>query len=108
VGQFFKVDVQYANHPKVLAVGEKLAMRNLAAIAWSYTMGTDGHIPPYALPALRMSPKDASCLVDKGLWEVNGNGWAIHDYADWQETVEDRSAMRAAWRERKRKERDKA
>ena len=68
------------------------------AVAYSNTMRTYGKLEGHLLPLFRGTPELAAELVDAGLWDVDGDGWQIHD---WQRIgvnrppidPEDRSAI---------------
>jgi hypothetical protein len=45
-------------------------------------------------------------LVTSGLWEVNGDGWMIHDFLDWQDSAAQVKSKKRAARDRMRKVRD--
>lgn len=69
------------------------------AVAYSNTMRTYGKLEGHLLPLFRGTPELAAELVDAGLWDVDGDGWQIHDWDDHQtsrEHAESVSAKRAA------------
>ena len=82
----------------------------VSSFAWCRDEGNDGHVPPGALLVLAPGRTKAKLhaaageLVDAGLWEVNGNGWIIHDYLERQDGSEaiaaNRDRARAAAAER--------
>jgi ribonuclease I len=81
-----RLDGDIHTHDKTLAAlnqrGGKGAMAvYMFALSWSGSHATDGHIPTTALRMLHGTPADARLLVDVGLWEPNGDGWNIHNYA---------------------------
>ena len=78
-------------HEKVLrlmssAKGREAVGVYAFALAWSGDQRTDGHIPDYALPALHASRAHVALLEEVGLWDRNGTGWNIHNWAERQET----------------------
>lgn len=82
---WLKVDDQFADHPKVLALGkDRLAGLGLWMIGSCYAgrFLTDGYIPATALPsgARRLAER----LVEVGLWDHAADGYRIHDYLDYQ------------------------
>lgn len=91
-----RVDSNIAQHEKVqrLLKEEPSAKRWQAfvsfvcSIAWSGGSGTDGRIPPYALSSIYGTRATADLLVKHGLWEQNGSGWVIHNYAEYQQLEE--------------------
>lgn len=89
-----RLDDELIDHRKVFAAGEVIG-KNGAAIAigfyavglmWSNKHLTDGYLP---LPIIRsfrhveQPTSVADALVKAGLWEKNGSGYVIHDYADF-------------------------
>ena len=69
------------------------------AVAYSSSMRTYGRIDGHLLPLFRGTPELADELVAAGLWDVDGDGWMIHDWDDHQtsrEHAEAVSAKRAA------------
>jgi hypothetical protein len=82
---WLKVDDQFTDHPKVLALGkDRLAGIGLWVIGSCYAgrFLTDGYIPATALPS--GSRRLAHRLVDVGLWDHASDGYRIHDYLDYQ------------------------
>lgn len=81
-----KVDDQWFAHPKV--VGLSLAARGLwiTTLSWSCAQRTD-HLPAYMVRFLAggedIDPMVKE-LVDVGLWIEDGEGWAIHDWNEYQ------------------------
>lgn len=69
------------------------------AIAYSNTMRTYGQLDGHLLPLFRGTTDLAQELVEAGLWDLDGDGWQIHDWDDHQtsrEQAETVSAKRAA------------
>lgn len=83
---YIAVEVDYFDHPKVMAVGEKLAYRNLRAQAWCHKHRTDGVMTREVALSFVLSPKAAAAMVEAGLWETVEGGWKIHDYLQHQES----------------------
>ena len=81
---FVKLDDQIAHHPKVLRAGAEAAWLWACAIAYCNRQLTDGYVPAAALAtmgAFRTSPKRlAAVLVSVELFEVDGDGYRVHDY----------------------------
>jgi len=93
---YIAVEVDYFDHPKVLAVGERLSFRNLKAQAWCHKHRTDGFLPREAGLSITYSQKAAGELVAAGLWEVCDGGWRIHDYLEHQPSSADLDRQSAA------------
>lgn len=83
------------------------------ALCWSKEHLTDGFLPSKMLPTFH--PKAAKhapellreVLPGTGpLWHAVEGGYAIHDYAQWQETKDRVQERRQSWRDRQSKKRD--
>lgn len=86
-----RLDSNIATHDKVIAArehpkGKQAMCLYMFALAWSGGAGTDGHIPRAAVSYLRGTPTEIAVLVEAGLWESNGDGWNIRNFAQRQET----------------------
>lgn len=84
-----KLATGFGRHPKVLAAGDAAAMAHIRAMCWTAEAGTDGCIPPEALPIIPATRKQVERLERVGLWERNGVGWVIHDWTDFNITSEE-------------------
>jgi len=98
-----RLDANIASHDKVLEVigtrgGKPALVPYMFSLAWSGGHGTDGHIPAAALPMIHGTPKESGLLVAAGLWEPNGNGWNIRNYALRQELTLTTEVKRRAQR----------
>jgi hypothetical protein len=113
-----RLDDELIDHRKVFAAGELLG-RNGPAIAigfyavalmWTNKHLTDGHLPLNVVKSFRHVSNPVSvadALVKAELFERNGNGFVIHDYADWGNPTAARvKAKRRKDRLRKRAERE--
>lgn len=95
----------FLDHEKFLKAGPLAGYLNIAAIAWSNRNLKDGRIPRAQVSRLvnfdgfahhmwmgevagggdDVKPLElAEELVDAGLWEAIEDGYAIHDYLDYQ------------------------
>lgn len=95
---YIAVEVDYFDHPKVLRVGEKLALRNLKAQAWCHKHRTDGFLPKEAALSITYSQKAADDLVEAGLWEAVEGGYCIHDYLEHQQSRDELDRAKEAGR----------
>lgn len=94
---WLKVDDQFTDHPKVLALGkDRFAGIGLWVIGSCYAARflTDGYIPATALPS--GTRRLAHRLVDVGLWDHAPDGYRIHDYLDYQPNRVDALAVKQA------------
>lgn len=89
-----RMDTGFPAHPKVLALVNDPSPKRWQALAslqcaiyWSAGQGTDGHIPPYALPFIHATPATAALCVKHGFWHPDGTrgGWMIHNYDQRQQ-----------------------
>lgn len=106
---WLKVDDQFTDHPKVLALGrDRLAGIGLWAVGSCYAARflTDGYIPAAVLPpgARRLAQR----LVAVGLWDTAEGGYRIHDYHDYQPRRETVMVERRRNAERQARLRDRS
>lgn len=88
-----RFDTNTPSHDKILALlSDPSSKRWQAAWSWSCSImwaggaGTDGHIPPAALPMIHGNTTTARLLVVYRLWtEVTPHGWHIVNYSERQE-----------------------
>lgn len=112
-----RYDDNVANHPKVEPLDDATYRLWREAIEWCARNLTDGiiHSRQLGLTSGRASPTRARKLVEQGLWHLAGavcdskqcppsgkDGWAIHDYFDYQPTRDQvrQEQARAAERQR--------
>jgi hypothetical protein len=112
-----RLDDELLDHPKVWAAGEVLGKGGAVIALGIYVIGlmwankylTDGHLPMAVVKNFRQWPDPlsvADALVKAGLWEKNGNGFVIHDYAAFGNPMSaDVKAKRRKDRQRKAMER---
>lgn len=85
-----KVDDKLHSHPKWLDCG--LAARGLwtTCLSWACDQGTDGRLPRSIVRLHAGADADTITaeLVDAGLWEVDGNGWLIHNFLAYNPSAE--------------------
>jgi hypothetical protein len=100
------MDTGFASHDKTLALLSDPSPKRWQAIAtvpfaigWSAEHGTDGHIPPAALPFIHATKATAALLVKHGFWEpLPDGGWRIHNFEIRQELAVVTAAKREAQR----------
>lgn len=109
---WFKVDDHLYSHPKWLALPKPARALWVTAGSWSAGQLYDGFIPSKALPMLEGTRRDATALVEAGLWSEVDGGWLFHDWAEYQPTrsavmeKRKRDAERLRrWREKRDEER---
>jgi hypothetical protein len=90
-----KVDDRANEHPKFIKAGPKAA--------WLWTCGLmycnrqpkkTGRIPKAVLPMLfpGLGKREAEALVRVGLWEDDGEDYAVHDYHPWNPELREKRA----------------
>ncbi len=112
-----RLDDELIDHRKIFIAGEVIG-KNGAAIAlgfyavglmWSNKHLTDGHLPLAIVKSFRHVDHPTSiadALAKAGLWDRNGSGFVIHDYAEFgNPTAADVKAKRR--RDKLRKQRDR-
>ena len=83
-----RLDDNFPGHRKVLAASPEALWLHIEGLCYCAHQQTDGAIPSTALTKLTRFSKPkaarlAARLVEAGLWEVNGTGWMVHDYLDY-------------------------
>jgi hypothetical protein len=102
---WFRIDDNFAFHPKVLATNNAALGLWVRAGAWSAQQLTDGFVPANVVPTLGGRRKDADSLVACGLWRETDGGWLFHEWHERQPTKASVETERAADRERKKTDR---
>ena len=97
-----RIDDGWLNHQKVMharALGGWSALGVWAgALTWANQQRSDGLVPT-SWVALNNAQAEADVLVQAGLWVVVEDGWAFHDYSEYQPTraeIEAKTEQRAA------------
>jgi hypothetical protein len=106
-----KIDDLLPHHQKIVGAGkdgDRVFGWYVAAICYAQRHYSDGIIRvadlPIILPGCGRPPaKILTWLEQLGLWDrIEGGGWYIHDYLDWNESAADRRAKLAKDAARKR------
>lgn len=85
-----RLDDAFPDHPKVAALSAEAFRVHVSAICYAARFLTDGRIPRQ-MARRWADPEVIEELVAGGLWEVDADGYAVHDYLDFnpsRETVE--------------------
>ena len=108
--RWVKVDTSYFRNPKITVLTPTARLLHLASIMYAADQLTDGAITPRALDGLaadacipkRSVPARVAELEEAGLWERNGKGWWLHDFAQMnaQATRTAVQKQRARWASR--------
>lgn len=103
------VDQSIAEHPRIIRISPELQLAaiglHVAAIGWCDRMRTDGVVPASIVAKLVavLPRKTQTALLAEitrvELWEATEDGYAIHDYLDWQDSAEQIAARSAKARE---------
>ncbi len=112
-----RLDEDVTHHPKILSITPFAELVHYRALVYCNRLLTDGHIRP-SVPPLLMRGIDETVairehdgelfstwgtptadelveeLLQAGLWERNGHGWKIHDFAKYQPLRSDVEAKR--------------
>lgn len=106
-----RLDSHIASHDKILALLSdpspkrwQAAFSYVSALGWSGDQGTDGRVPPIALPFVHGNTTTARLLVKYRLWEEATHGWNIVNFLERQEMA----AVTAGKRESRRVASEKA
>lgn len=83
---WFKVDDHLYSHPKWLALPKGSRALWVTAGSWCAGQLLDGFIPREVLRTFGGTPAEARALVASGLWDERPNGWAFHDWTQYQPT----------------------
>lgn len=103
---WFKVDDKLWGHPKWLGLSPRARALWVTAGSWCGGQETDGRVPSHVLGALGGRRRDAMELVERGLWEADGDDFAFHDWTTFQPSREEQDAKREQARERMRRARE--
>lgn len=83
----------HSNHKTLALLGERGGDHALCVyifgLGYSGSQGTAGFIPSTALGLFHGKPRDASLLVDVGMWDSLTGGWDVHDWLEYQPTDEE-------------------
>lgn len=92
---WFRLDVNYPRHPKVLAVGIVAEVLTTRAMAHCAEFLTDGVLLITDVPSIsqKLKPPQIKAAINQlvavGLWERLDEGYLIHDYLDRQPSKEE-------------------
>ena len=89
-----RLDANFAtNHKTIALMGARLGEHALLVYVFSHgyaaSHGTDGFIPKGAIGLFHGTLRDATTLVDVGLWDSVDGGWEIHDWREYQPSSEE-------------------
>lgn len=105
-----RLDSSFTQNPKILHLIEDKKWQSItvyvAGLGYSGLHGTDGFLPASALPFLHGTKRDATNLVNIGLWVPCPGGFDINGWAEFQPSNEEnerrrskaKAAAEARWR----------
>ncbi|HEY9370413.1 MAG TPA: hypothetical protein VIU94_18590 [Streptomyces sp.] len=107
-----RLDDRFPSHRKVALLSDRAFRLHVSAICWCAENLTDGHIRERELPFVahvRSLKATAQQLEDAGVWDRVDDGWAIHDYLNYnpsrEQVIAERkknAARQDAFRQRRR------
>lgn len=95
---FVKLYIAIVDHPKFVGLSDAAWTLWMHGLVYAGRSQSDGLIPTGMLNRLcntRNPTKAAAELVTAGAWEIDVDGWVIHDYLGWQTSaaeIEQKSA----------------
>jgi hypothetical protein len=116
---YAKLNDELIDHRKIFHAGELIGRNGPAIALGFYTVGllwcnkhlSDGALPSAVVRNFRHVARPitiAAALTKAGLWEKNGHGWLIHDYAAFgNPSAASVKEKRKRDRDRKRHERER-
>lgn len=96
---WFRLDMGFPEHPKVLKISDRAFRFFVAAIAYSTRNLTDGLVDFPTVKHLGFTRKTALELEAVCLFDPAPEGWRIHDFLDYQPSRQDWKAVGEARRE---------
>ncbi len=103
---YLLIDDGMGEHEKLEALSDKDFRAHFRAMCWCARRGTDGRIPPQMLETLRIKAGQVTHFIEVGVWDMNGSGWVIHDWTDFNPPTDPEE--RRKWNARKRQQRRRA
>lgn len=82
---YAKFDDIFAEHPKVAVLSDAAFRTHVRGILYSNRVLSDGFVPRSVARELGRAVKE---LVNRGLWEEVQDGYAIHDFLDWNDSAQ--------------------
>lgn len=99
-----KLDDHFFSHPKVLPLSKGAKLLYLSGLTYASAQLTDGRLNAAAVvlaaKIVSVAPKLADELAEAGLWEADGDGYAIHDYLTYNPAREKVLSVRKATADR--------
>ncbi|MFI9204017.1 hypothetical protein [Streptomyces sp. NPDC053048] len=105
-----RLDDRFPSHRKVATLSDRAFRLHVSALCWCAANLTDGRISDKELRLVahvRGMKATARQLEDAGLWVRDEDGWAIHDFHDYQPSAEHVRAERERNAARQKRFRDR-
>ncbi len=103
---WFRTDDQASDHPKFVALSDGAFRLWFESRCYCNRFLTDGLVLLAVLTGFRYyTQKRVDELVNNRLWEVEHDGFRLHDFADWNDSSDTVKQKREAARSRMRKRR---
>jgi hypothetical protein len=99
-----RLDDRFPNHPKVITLTNLAFRTHVEAMCYCGQYTTGGWITSAAVSARRAAVDE---LVAAGLWAPSGDGYQLHDWADYNPTREQIEQRRKAARARQQRHRSR-
>lgn len=68
----------FSDHPTIVGLSDGAYRLYVTALCWTARHDTGGEIPAGVIRQLRGTPKMATELVARGLWEFTHVGWVVN------------------------------
>lgn len=93
-----RLDTQWPHNPKFLMLAEDKKWRAItvymAGLGYSGAHGTRGFLPQLCLPVIHATRREASDLMEVGLWLPQPGGYDINGWCEFQPETDDSEARR--------------
>jgi hypothetical protein len=106
-----KLDDRFFENPKIAGLSPRAKLLYVAGLTYCAGQLSDGIIDQSGLRLVRLwagvGPAAIKELEDAGRWELNGAGYYVHDWADYNPPAAQVKARQQAARDRMRTTRSK-
>lgn len=107
---WLKKDDRFPEHRKIRRLGDGAYRLHDTALHLCAKDETDGRVTADDVAEMVHGPrlsKYIPTLVECGLWEIDGDGWLIHDFLDYNPSHQQQNEKRARDRERQARRRNR-
>jgi hypothetical protein len=100
---WLRIDDGLPENPKVAHLSDRAFRTYINALCYSSRALSDGRLPPTQMVGISLGSRKAVAeLVDAGLLHLNGKGYEVHDYLEYNPTAEEIKQKRKEAAERMR------